>query len=156
MAVGVLMMLPSCGAKKHLQTDKPTPTPLSQSPQPSISWPKDPTQSFTDREELKRVWIKFEGSQRYRLAKPSDRILSPAALARANSNDPNQIVPFLLWWGVRGLVSRVQKDPLVVIVVDPARSDQNRYGLVVLAAPISEGQNYKPGFDHRFGHGATI
>lgn len=35
------------------------------------------------------------------------------------------------------------KDFLVAIVVDPSRSDSNRFGLVVLAAVASEGKSYK-------------
>jgi hypothetical protein len=92
---------------------------------------------------LKRVWADFERSQQYRLARPSDRSLTPAARARVNSNNPAQIIPFLKWWDVRGLTSSGFKDVLVAIVVDPGRSDQNRYGLVVLAAPASEGGAYK-------------
>ena len=32
----------------------------------------------------------------------------------------------------------------MVIVVDPSRTDPKRYGLVVFAAPKSEGPNFKP------------
>lgn len=34
-------------------------------------------------------------------------------------------------------------DVLVAIVVDPNRSDQNRYGLVVIASPVSGRGTYK-------------
>jgi hypothetical protein len=97
----------------------------------------------TDNEALRRAWRSFESSQKYRLAQPSDRKLSPAAVSRVNSNNPNQIVPFLTWWGAHGYRGSNNKDFLVAIVVDPSRSDPNRFGLVVLAAPRSEGSAYK-------------
>jgi len=92
--------------------------------------------------EVKRAWTDFEGSQKYRLAQPSDRQLTPNATARVESNHPNQNIPFLNWWGARGYEGK--RDFLVAIVVDPARSDPKRYGLVVIAAPKSEGPNFQP------------
>src|SRR5262249_40874662 len=142
-AVSALLTSLPCRTTEQVRTSEPAVTSTSLNPQVSITWPSDPTQVVTDNEELKRAWARFEGSQRYRLAKPSDRKLSPEARARVNSNNPSQIVPFLSWWGVRGLISSNHKDVLVVIVVDPSRSDPNRYGLVVFAAPKSVGQNYK-------------
>jgi hypothetical protein len=110
-----------------------TPTPTL-----AVSWSEDPTDSVIDNEALRLAWKRFEKSQKYRLAKPSDRNLTPAALARTNSNNPS-----LTWWGTRGYRGFVGKDFLVAIVVDPSRSDSNRFGLVVLAAVASEGKNYK-------------
>jgi hypothetical protein len=112
----------------------------SPTPEPPVSWTSSPVE-WTDNEELKRAWIAFERSQPYRLAQPSDRRLSPEAMARVESNNPNQIIPFLTWWGARGYQG---KDFLVAIVVDPSRSDPNRYGLVVIAAPESVGRGYRP------------
>ncbi len=60
-----------------------------------------------------------------------------------NSNSVNQIIPSLIWWGASGYRGTAGKDFLVAIVVDSSRSDPNRYGLVVLAAPTSEGPYYK-------------
>ena len=111
----------------------PTPTPT-----PAVSWSEDPTDSVIDNEALKLAWKKFLKSQKYRLAKPSDRNLTPAALARTLSNSP-----YLIWWGASGYRGFAGKDFLVAIVVDPSRSDSNRYGLVVLAAVASEGKDYK-------------
>lgn len=142
-AISALLTSPSCNANEQIRTSEATVTPLSPNTQVSITWPSDPTQVVTDSEELKRAWARFESSQPYRLAKPSDRTLSPEARARVNSNNPGQIVPFLYWWGVRDLVSSNHKNVLVVIVVDPNRSDPNRYGLVVFAAPKSVSQSYK-------------
>ncbi|HEV8366854.1 MAG TPA: hypothetical protein VGQ39_02790 [Pyrinomonadaceae bacterium] len=71
----------------------------------------------------------------------SDRHLTPEATARKKANHTNQIIPFLNWWGARDYVGKT--DFLVAIVVDPARFDPKRYGLVVLAAPKSEGPNFK-------------
>jgi len=50
----------------------------------------------------------------------------------------------MTWWGVRGYRGFANKDFLVAIVVDPSRTDPKRYGLVVLAAIVSEGPGYKP------------
>ena len=122
---------PSPAAAHHVAA---TPTPT-----PAISWSEDPTDS-TYNEALRRAWKRFEKSQKYRLAKPSDRNLTPAALARTLSNNPQQAAPSLIWWGTRGYQG---KDFLVAIVVDPSRSDANRFGLVVLAAVESEGKDYK-------------
>ena len=145
-SVGFLFAAQSCRAKEQAlaPAGTPSPPPISQVEQKEISWPSVPTEGLTDKDEgLKRVWAGLERSQQYRLARPSDRRLTPAARARVNSDNPAQIIPFLKWWGVRGLTSSGFKDVLVAIVVDPGRSDQNRYGLVVLAAPVSEGGAYK-------------
>ncbi len=141
-----LMMSVSCLVKEQaiVPTSEPSPSPTSQSQQANISWPSDPTESsMASNDELKRAWAKFERSQQYRLAQPSDRRLSPEAVARVNSNNPNQVIPSLIWWGVRGLTKSDGTDVLVAIVVDPNRSDQNRYGLVVIASPVSEKGAYK-------------
>jgi hypothetical protein len=143
---GLLLMSVSCLAKEQAIVPKndSSPTPLSQSQQADISWPSDPTEFATDDNVgLKREWTNFERAQQYRLARPSDRRLSPAAITRVNTNNPNQVIPFLTWWGVRGFTSNDSKDVLVAIVVDPSRSDHNRYGLVVLASPASERGAYK-------------
>ena len=148
-AAGALLVSVACLAKEQavVPQNAPGPIPLSQSQRAEISWPSDPTNAMSfvaERDEgLKRAWINFERSQQYRLAQPSDRQLTPAARARVNSNNPNQIVPFLTWWGVQGLTSSDGKDVLVAIVVDPGRSDHNRYGLIVIASPVSERGAYK-------------
>lgn len=126
-------------ARTNSTAPVPTPSPSSEN---SIQWSSDPTQHVADNEPLRRAWRNFESSQKYRLAQPSDRRLSPAAVSRVNSNNPNQIIPFLTWWGSQGYRGD-GKDFLVAVVVDPSRTNTNRYGLVVLAAPESEGAAYK-------------
>ena len=145
-SVGFLVASQSCfaGEQALAPAGAPSPTPIPQVERKEISWPSDPTEGLTGEDEgMKRAWAAFERSQQYRLARPSDRMLSPAARARVNSNNPAQIIPSLKWWGVRGLKSSGYKDVLVAIVVDPGRTDENRYGLVALAAPASEGGAYK-------------
>lgn len=144
-AASLLLASTSCLSKQQggVPKSEPTPTPVSQSQQADITWPSDPTKSALDSVALKRAWDNFEQSQPYRLAQPSDRRLSPAAIERVNTNNPKQVVPFIAWWGVRGLRNSSGKDILVAIVVDPGRSDQNRYGLVVIASPESEKGAYK-------------
>ena len=112
-------------------------------PTVAVSWSEDATDSVMDNEALRLSWKRFEKSQKYRLAKPADRNLTPAALARTNSNNPRQAIPSLIWWGTRGYRGFGGKDFLVAIVVDPSRSDSKRFGLVVLAAVASEGKDYK-------------
>lgn len=74
---------------------------------------------------MKRVWTNFERSQKYRLAQPGETKASP----------------FMIWWGAEAY----QGDQfLIAIVVDPSRTDANRYGLVVIGAPKSDGGKYKP------------
>lgn len=107
-------------------------------------WPHAPDEYMLDNEPLKRAWQNFERSQKYRLAQPSDRNLTPAAAARVASNNPNQIIPVLSWWGARGYRGANTSDFIIAILVDPARSDLKRYGLVVIAAVASEGSAYKP------------
>ena len=123
-------------ARAHPVATTPTST-------PAVSWSEDPTDSVIHNKALRLAWKRFEKSQKYRLAKPSDRNLTPAALARTISNNPQQAAPSLIWWGTRGYQGFIDKDFLVAIVVDPSRSDSNRYGLVVLAAVASEGKDYK-------------
>jgi hypothetical protein len=96
---------------------------------------------MSDDKELKRAWKKFEQSQKYRLAQPSDRNLTPEAAVRVRTNSEGQIVPFLSWWGAEGYQGK--QDFIVAILVDPSRTDPNRYGLVVIAAPTSDGGKWK-------------
>jgi hypothetical protein len=117
----------------------PTPTP---SPWIRVTWSSsDLIEQLGDNKDLKRAWEKFERSQKYRLAQPSDRKLTPEAMARVKKNNENQIIPYLTWWNVHGY--REAGNLLIAIVVDPSRSDAKRYGLVVLATPKSEGGKYK-------------
>lgn len=130
----------SCRSSEQSPTRVRVSPVASPSLEPPVSWTSSPVE-WTDNEELKRAWIAFERSQPYRLAQPSDRKLSPAAMARVESNNRNQIIPFLTWWGARGYRG---EDFLIAIVVDPSRSDPNRYGLIVIAAPESEGGRFRP------------
>jgi hypothetical protein len=143
-ALGVVVISLSCRPTQPdaVRTSAPIPTPVPTA-ETNISWPSDPTDYVTDNEPLKLAWRNFERLQKYRLAQPSDRNLTPAAAARVKSNNPNQIKPFLTWWGAHGYRGSDTKDFLIAIVVDPSRSDPNRYGLVILAAVASEGPRYK-------------
>jgi hypothetical protein len=144
LALGVLVISLSCDTKQpdRVPTNGTTPTPAS-TPEAQILWPSDPTEEVTDNKPLKLAWKNIERSQKYRLALRSDRNLIPAAAARVKSNNPNQIRPFLTWWGARGYRGSDTKDFLIAIVVDPSRTDPNRYGLLVLAKVASEGPHYK-------------
>ena len=137
---GVLVVSVSC--RSNEQSNKSTVGIAAPSPEISVTWSSDLSQLLEGNEPLYRAWRDFERTQDYRLAHPSDRKLTPAALARVKSNNPNQIIPYLTWWDASGY--RGRGDFLVAIVVDPSRSDANRYGLIVIAAPESEGGNYKP------------
>lgn len=74
---------------------------------------------------------------------PPDRVLSPAARARVDSNAAHQIIPFISWWGAKGFEPAEDTDIFVAIVVDPSRSDVKRYGLIVIAASATEGREYR-------------
>jgi hypothetical protein len=94
-----------------------------------------------DHKAIKRAWTKFEQSQKYRLAQPADRKLTPEAAERVRSNTGgDQADPALVWWGAEAYKG---DEFLIAFVVDPSRSDTNRYGLVVIAAPESDGGKYK-------------
>lgn len=108
------------------------------------AWPNAPYEYMSDNAPLKRAWERFERSQKYRLAQPADRNLTPAAAARVKSNAAHQIIPVINWWGARGYRGANTNDFLIAIIIDPSRSDPNRYGLVVFAAVASEGPGYKP------------
>ena len=136
-----LLLFVSCVDKEQVRTRQPPPV-TSTSRETNVSWSADPTQ-FTDNVALKRAWKSFEASHQYRLAQSSDRNLSPAAKERVKSNNVDQIIPSLIWWGARGYRGAANKDFLVAIVVDSSRSDPNRYGLIVLAAPTSQGSSYR-------------
>ena len=139
--VAVLLLFVSCAKKEQVRTSQPSPV-TSPSQETNVTWSADPTE-FTDNKALKQAWRNFAASHHYRLAQSSDRNLSPAARERVKSNSVNQIIPSLIWWGARGYKGAANKDFLVAIVVDSSRSDPNRYGLIVLAAPTSEGASYK-------------
>ena len=77
-----------------------------------------------NNKELERAWANFRRSQKYRLAQPGE----------------TKHMPYLIWWGTEAYHGA---EFLVAIVVDPSRTDQNRYGLVVIGAPKSDGGKYK-------------
>jgi hypothetical protein len=138
-AACLLVSLLGC-ADRAIETRKPiTNINVSTPDETPVIWS---TAEFTDQlaPELKREWTKFERSQSYRLAQPGDRNLTADATKRVRTNSPNQIIPFLIWWGAEGYTG---PRFLIAIVVDPSRSDSNRYGLIVIAAPESEGRKYK-------------
>jgi hypothetical protein len=144
--LAALILLPTslgCGSRSDVVRALPSPTPLPTTNEPATTWPNAPDE-YLSNEGLKRAWQNFERNQKYRLARPSDRNLTPAAAARVQSNNPHQIVPILNWWGARGYRGANTNDFVIAIVVDPSRSDPKRYGLVVIAAVASEGAAYKP------------
>ena len=109
----------------------PSPTPsVTPPPQPDINeWLANDVEVRKDT-RLKRAWTKFEQSQKYRLAQSTDRKFVPGQSSMS----------FGIWWG-----AEAYRGPefLVAIVVDPSRSDPNRYGMIVIAAPESAGGEYK-------------
>ena len=137
-------LLLGCGSRHPdaTQISTQSPTPAQTFDETIRAWPNAPFEYMSENEPLKRVWQNFERSEKYRLAQPSDRNLTPAAAARVKSNAAHQIIPVINWWGASGY--RGANEFLVAIVVDPSRSDPKRYGLVVLAAVASEGPSYKP------------
>ena len=137
----VLVVLVSCrSSERPTEPTVSIATPVSET---TMTWSSvDLVERLDDNKALYRAWRDFERTQKYRLAQPSDRKLTPAAVERVKSNSEYQILPFLTWWGAEGYKGRT--DFLIVIVVDPSRSDANRYGLVVIAAPESKDSNYKP------------
>lgn len=143
LAVGYLIICVACGYQSNTVQTSPPPAPIATIDNTVTSWPSDPTVE-SDNEALQRAWKKFERSQNYRLAQYTDRQLTPAAAARVKSNNPNQIKPSLIWWGARGYRGVANQDFLVGIVVDPSRSDRQRYALVIIASVASDGGRYKP------------
>jgi hypothetical protein len=133
-----------CSSRSNVARTVPPPTPAPTPDETVRSWPSAPNEYMSDNQPLKLAWNNFERSQNYRLAQPSDRNLTPAAEARVRSNSPHQIVPVINWWGARGYRGANTNDFLIAIMVDPARSDSKRYGLLVMAAVASEGRDYKP------------
>ncbi|HKR21559.1 MAG TPA: hypothetical protein VJS17_03150 [Pyrinomonadaceae bacterium] len=113
-------------------TASPTPEPaLAAEPQADINeWIANDADVRKDT-RLKRAWTRFEQSQKYKTVQAKDRkiIIGDSSMS------------FLIWWG-----AEAYRGPefLVAIVADPSRSDPNRYGLVVIAAPESAGGKYKP------------
>ena len=143
-AVSAVILFASCvreeGVKKATQPQNAN---VASSPDRSrVTWSSSELAIWLDNnKELKRAWIHFERSQPYHLAQPSDRNLTAAAAKRVSTNNEGQIVPYQRWWGAEGYQGR---DFVVAIVVDSSRTDPNRYGLVVIAAPTSDGGKYKP------------
>lgn len=128
LALCALAALLSCSGTAPPKTTKPTvaantnATPTSQG---SPIWTEsDLARMIEDKTEMKRAWARFERSQKYRLAQPGETKFSP----------------FLIWWGVEAYQG---PDFLMTIVVDPSRTDTNRYGLVIIGAPKSDGGKYR-------------
>ena len=127
-AVCALVALVSCSTQQEAKTPGPstavnsnvTPTP----PAPVESLESVLAERPENNKELQRAWTNFTRSQKYRVAQPGETVHSP----------------YLIWWGTEAYHGA---EFLVAIVVDPSRTDQNRYGLVVIAAPTSDGGKYK-------------
>ena len=134
--VCALVCFGGCRSKQRVTLPKtvnnmPTPTPtIPVEPQPDIDNWLDNDADVRKDTGLKRAWTRFERSQKYRIAQADD-------LKTVIGQSPRS---FLIWWG-----AEAYRGPefLVAIVVDPSRSDPNRYGLVVIAAPESAGGEYK-------------
>lgn len=141
---GTLYCCVACGARSDAVRALPSPTPAPTYDETVRTWPYAPDEYMENNEPLKRAWQNFERSQKYRLAQPSDRNLTNAAVSCVAANNPHQIVPILNWWGARGYRGANTNDFIIAIVVDPLRTDPKRYGLVVIAAVASEGTAYKP------------
>jgi hypothetical protein len=102
------------------------------------NWPLDPTTlSVDDEPELRRAWERFVSTSGYQLARPEDRTFTEAAISRMGGEYHGRVVPAVVWWGLTGFEAHSGQDSLVAIVVNPRRSDPNRYALVVLASPAS-------------------
>ena len=124
-----------CGSKqqaalpKSVNTPSPTPS-VTPPPQPDLNeWLANDAEVRKDA-RLLRAWTNFERSQKYRLAQSADRKFVPGQSSMS----------FLIWWGAEAYKG---EEFLVAIVVDPSRTDPNRYGMVVIAAPDSAGGTYK-------------
>ena len=119
-AFGAVAALVSCSTQEQAKTPGPPTGPnFNSSPTPEerpIGTATDLAWMIEDRKEMKRAWANFERSQKYRLAQAGEIRHSP----------------FMIW----SEAEAYQGDQLLlVIVVDPSRSDRNRYGLVVIGAP---------------------
>jgi len=144
-AVTLVAISFGCGSRADVARALPSPSPTPRD-ETVRAWPNAPYEYMSDNEPLRRAWDQFERTQKYRLAQPTDRNLTPAAATRVSANNPNQIVPILNWWGARGYraANDHKVDFIIAIVVDPSRTDPKRYGLVVIAAVASQGPSYKP------------
>ena len=129
-ALTAVPILCSCNSYERAKTTQST-TPLNSNVAEPASRPVSDTWSsaslddwIKENEDMSRVWKNFERSQKYRLAQPGE----------------TKKIPYLTWWGAEAYRGN---DYLIAIVVDPSRTDPNRYGLVVIAAPESEGRKYR-------------
>lgn len=129
-AVSIIAGLVSCNRPEQAKTPGPAPfadfnaavAPAREDPR--IWTAADLPGMLEDHKEMKRVWTRFERSQKYRLAQPGE--IKHSA--------------FMIWWGAEAY----QGDQfLAAIVVDPSRNDSNRYGFVVIAAPEFGSRKYK-------------
>ena len=111
---------PSTAANSNIASTPAAPTPAV----PVASLESVLADGPENNKELERAWATFRRSQKYRLAQPGE----------------TNHKPYLIWWGTEAYHGA---EFLVAIVVDPSRTDQNRYGLVVIAAPESDGGKYK-------------
>src|SRR5262245_52852224 len=128
-AVCALVALVSCNTQQKAKTPGPSAAPnfnFPPTPHGQPIWTStDLAAMLDDHKEMQRAWTKFTRSQKYRLAQPGETVHSP----------------FAIWWGAEAY----QGDQfLVAIVVDPSRTDRNRYGLVVIGSPEFNSRKYKP------------
>jgi hypothetical protein len=76
-------LLLGCGRR---QPDATQISARSRTPAPTFdetirAWPNAPYEYMSNNEPLKRAWLNFERTEKYRLAQPSDRNLTPPAAA---------------------------------------------------------------------------
>jgi hypothetical protein len=127
-ALSAVPILCSCNTYEPVKTSGP-PAPLNSNVAEPASSP-DTWSSTTfdnwikERKEMLQAWKKFERSQKYRLAEPGE----------------TKTRPYMIWWGAEAYRG---DEFLMAIVVDPSRTDPNRYGFVVVAAPESDGSKYR-------------
>ena len=104
LTAGVAILF-SATCRSHTRTPEKVAELPTPSPQINVTWSSsDLVERIGDNKDLRRAWESFERSQKYRLAQPSDRKLTPAAMERVKKNNENQIKPFLTWWGASGSV----------------------------------------------------
>jgi hypothetical protein len=127
-ALSAVPILCSCTTDKPVKTSGPPATPNSNAAESAPSpdtWSSATLEDWIEeRKEMLRAWKNFERSHKYRPALPGE----------------TKKRPFMIWWGAEAY----QGDEfLIAIVIDPSRTDPNRYGLVVVGAPQSAGRKYK-------------
>lgn len=114
-----------------------------QTPSETPTIEKDEARPIIENDALRAAWQDFVGNGRHRIATIADMNFSETAKKRLRESYHTWPLPGVMVWGDLGYEKRIGEDHFVAIVVDIARSDSERFGLVIFSPPANKEKTYE-------------